>query len=232
MYKEKKVTSIILAAGSGSRFGTEKNKVYLEIKGKEILAYSIEEYMKNEYIDEIIVVIKKGEEEIFNETLEKIFNRLTNFKNVKTVYGGETRNDSVYNGLKEAEGEIVTIHDGARPFLKQKHISEEIEQMENYNGAIIGVRSKDTVKMVNEFSVVDKTVERKKLWNTQTPQCFNKKILMKAHETDFGSQEITDDSMLLEMLGEKVKVLEGEYTNIKITTKEDIILAEVFLNNM
>ena len=221
MYESKTVTAIIAAAGSGTRMGAEINKVYLQLKDKPVISYSIDTFLKNKYIDEIIVVIRKGDEELFSKLGYKL----------KTVYGGEVRKISIHNALKEAKGEIVIIHDGARPFVKEDFINRCLAAMEEFPGAMVGVKEKNTVKMTDEFGVVTKTIDRSKVWQTQTPQCFDKELLLRAHEEYANSEiDITDDCMLLELVGARVKVLEGEYTNLKITTKEDVVIASCYLS--
>jgi len=219
MFQSKTVSAIILAAGSGTRFGGDINKVYLELGQKKVLQYSIDEFLLNKYIDEIIVVIKDGEDELYKKL----------GYNIKTVYGGETRKDSVYNALKEAKGEIVIIHDGARPFITQDFINNSIETMQFFKATTVGVKVKDTIKLVDENNVVIETVDRSKAWQIQTPQCFDKGTLIKAHESyNNDISNVVDDCMLMEEIGETVRIIEGDYTNIKITTKEDIQLAKNF----
>lgn len=225
MYKEKRVTGIILCAGSGTRFDVQKNKVYQEINGRPLIAYSIEKFSEHPYIDEMIVVTKPEEEELCKTIVEDT----SALSNVKIVYGGETRKDSVYNALIVASGEIVIIQDGARPLLTSKMISDCIEQMDYVKGVTIGVKSKDTIKITDSEGIIVSTTERKNTWMIQTPQCFDKALLEKGHQMKF-DKEITDDCMILEEIGYPVKVIEGEYSNIKVTVKEDIELAEKFMN--
>ena len=221
MYESKKVTAIILAAGSGARMGSEINKVYLPLKDKPILSYSIDKFLENKYVDEIILVIKKGEEKLFSQLGYKL----------KTVYGGKTRKDSVRNALKEAAGEIVIIHDGVRPFVKENFINRCLEAMKEFEGATIGVKEKNTIKLTDEIGVVIETIDRARLWQIQTPQCFHKGLLLQAHDKYENSEiDITDDCMLVELMGKRVKILEGEYTNLKITTKEDVGIAIGYLS--
>lgn len=228
MYKNKKVTAVILCAGSGTRFNSELNKVYIEINKRPIISYSIEKFSNNKYIDEIIMVTKPDEEELCN----KAVNEFCKLGSIKKTYGGDTRKDSVHNALNIATGDIAIIHDGARPLLTDKMISDCIESMDVFKGATIGVKSKDTIKITDDEGIIISTTERKNTWIIQTPQCFDKELLLKGHEieTEHGV-EITDDCMIMEILGYPVKVIEGEYTNIKVTIKEDLDLVEKFLNN-
>ena len=221
MYESKTVTAIILAAGSGKRMGADINKVYLRLKDKPIISYSIDKFLANKYIDEVILVIKKGEDKLFSELGYTL----------KTVYGGETRKDSVYNALKEAKGEIVIIQDGARPFIKEDFINRCVEAMKEFAGVTIGVKEKNTIKLTDESGVVTETIDRSKAWQIQTPQCFDRGLLLKAHEQYVNTAiDITDDCMLVELMGKKVKIIEGEYSNIKITTKEDVTAAAGYLS--
>ena len=221
MYESKTVTAIVLGAGGGTRMSSEINKVYLPLGDKSVLSYSIDKFLENKYIDEIIVVIKKGEEELFSKLGYKL----------KTVYGGETRKDSVHNALKEAKGEIAIVHDGARPFVTIDFIDRCLAAMKEFAGVTIGVKEKNTVKLTDEFGVVVETIDRSKVWQIQTPQCFDKGLLLQAHNEYANSEiDITDDCMLMELIGARVKILEGEYTNLKITTKEDIGVALGYLS--
>ena len=242
MYKNKKVNAIVLAAGSGNRFGSELNKVYAEINGKPIIEYSLEKFKNNSYIDKIIIVIKQGEEALCDKSL---LNSGVHEK-VNIVIGGATRQESVYNALRAIDSRIglgrlqddinpsiAIIHDGARPFVTEKMIKGCIESMDKFKGVTIGVKSKDTIKITDEEGVVVSTTTRKNTWIIQTPQCFDKGLLLQAHETTFEEGvEITDDCMLMELMGEKIKIIDGEYTNIKVTTKEDIDIANKYVMNV
>ena len=226
MYKNKKVTAVILCAGSGTRFKSEINKVYLNIGENPIISYSIKTFSNNQYIDEIIMVTKPEEQEMC-EQATKEYCKTENFK---IVYGGQTRKDSVYNALKIAIGDIAIIHDGARPMLTDKMISDCIEEMDNFTGVTIAVKSKDTIKITNDEGIVKNTTNRKNTWLIQTPQCFNKELLIKGHEMPSKEGiEMTDDCMIMEQLGESVKLIEGEYNNIKVTIQEDLKLAEFYI---
>ena len=227
MYKNKKVTAIILCAGSGERFGKETNKVYKEIKDKPIMAYSMEKFSNNKYIDSLIIVTKLEEK----EECSQIAKKYCNIENKQIIYGGKERQDSVYNALKVADGEIVIIHDGARPLVTDKMINDCIEAVDSFDGVTVGVKSKDTIKIANNEGTVLSTTERKNTWIIQTPQCFNKEILLKGHNlAKEQGKAVTDDCMIIENMGKKVKIIEGEYTNIKVTVPEDIQLIEGFLS--
>lgn len=224
MFQGKLVTAVLLAGGSGSRFGGAKNKVYVEANGLPILEYSRRVLDASPLVDELVFVVRAGEE---NE-IQKFLTRTR--KPVQMVLGGDTRQESVYHALKAAKGQIVLIQDGARPMLMERYIRDCIEQMAFYPGVTVAVRSKDTIKLSNAEGVVIGTTRRADTWIVQTPQCFQKELLLSAHEKEQGNLEITDDCMLLELAGLPVKLVEGAYSNIKVTTGEDLALAERFLD--
>ncbi|MDY2883480.1 MAG: 2-C-methyl-D-erythritol 4-phosphate cytidylyltransferase, partial [Romboutsia timonensis] len=196
--------------------------------GKEIIAYTIEKFYNNSNIEDIVVVVKEDESEFFKkEILDKY-----NFKNVKIAYGGKERQDSVYNGLKllDEKCDVVLIHDGARPFVSDKIIDKSIEEAKEHKAIVVGVPVKDTIKVIdNDKNIVD-TPNRSVLWAVQTPQTFDYNILIDAYKDAFKNKFYgTDDAMLVERIGYKVKMLEGSYNNIKITTQEDLNIGSQIL---
>ena len=212
---------VIVAAGTGSRMNMGINKQFIKLEGKEIIAYTIEKFYNNSNIEDIVVVVKEDESEFFKkEILDKY-----NFKNVKIAYGGKERQDSVYNGLKllDEKCDVVLIHDGARPFVSDKIIDKSIEEAKEHKAIVVGVPVKDTIKVIdNDNNIVD-TPNRSVLWAVQTPQTFDYNILIDAYKDAFKNKFYgTDDAMLVERIGYKVKMLEGSYNNIKITTQEDL----------
>lgn len=212
---------VIVAAGTGSRMNMGINKQFIKLEGKEIIAYTIEKFYNNSNIEDIVVVVKEDESEFFKkEILDKY-----NFKNVKIAYGGKERQDSVYNGLKllDEKCDVVLIHDGARPFVSDKIIDKSIEEAKEHKAIVVGVPVKDTIKVIdNDKNIVD-TPNRSVLWAVQTPQTFDYNILIHAYKDAFKNGFYgTDDAMLVERIGYKVKMLEGSYNNIKITTQEDL----------
>lgn len=217
MIHSKTVTAVILVAGNSTRFGKNRNKNFELINGKTILSYSINAFSKNDYIDDIIIVIRKED----REAVEQIIKQEKIGKEINIVIGGNSRQESVHNAIKYATSDIVIIHDGARPGIKQEYISKCIETLEEFKGVTIGVKSKDTIKITDDNGVVINSTKRSNTWIIQTPQCFDRKVLLDLHEK-FKNEEVTDDCMLFEKGGYKVKVIEGEYTNIKVTTYEDI----------
>ena len=219
---------VIVAAGTGSRMNMGINKQFIKLEGKEIIAYTIEKFYNNSNIEDIVVVVKEDESEFFKkEILDKY-----NFKNVKIAYGGKERQDSVYNGLKllDEKCDVVLIHDGARPFVSDKIIDKSIEEAKEHKAIVVGVPVKDTIKVIdNDKNIVD-TPNRSVLWAVQTPQTFDYNILIDAYKYEFKNKFYgTDDAMLVERIGYKVKMLEGSYNNIKITTQEDLNIGSQIL---
>ena len=219
---------VIVAAGTGSRMNMGINKQFIKLEGKEIIAYTIEKFYNNSNIEDIVVVVKEDESEFFKkEILDKY-----NFKNVKIAYGGKERQDSVYNGLKllDEKCDVVLIHDGARPFVSDKIIDKSIEEAKENKAIVVGVPVKDTIKVIdNDKNIVD-TPNRSVLWAVQTPQTFDYNILIDAYKDAFKNKFYgTDDAMLVERIGYKVKMLEGSYNNIKITTQEDLNIGSQIL---
>ena len=219
---------VIVAAGTGSRMNMGINKQFIKLEGKEIIAYTIEKFYNNSNIEDIVVVVKEDESEFFKkEILDKY-----NFKNVKIAYGGKERQDSVYNGLKllDEKCDVVLIHDGARPFVSDKIIDKSIEEAKEQMAIVVGVPVKDTIKVIdNDKNIVD-TPNRSVLWAVQTPQTFDYNILIDAYKDAFKNKFYgTDDAMLVERIGYKVKMLEGSYNNIKITTQEDLNIGSQIL---
>ena len=219
---------VIVAAGTGSRMNMGINKQFIKLEGKEIIAYTNEKFYYNSNIEDIVVVVKEDESEFFKkEILDKY-----NFKNVKIAYGGKERQDSVYNGLKllDEKCDVVLIHDGARPFVSDKIIDKSIEEAKEHKAIVVGVPVKDTIKVIdNDKNIVD-TPNRSVLWAVQTPQTFDYNILIDAYKDAFKNKFYgTDDAMLVERIGYKVKMLEGSYNNIKITTQEDLNIGSQIL---
>lgn len=229
MYKNRYVSAIIAAAGMSNRMGSNMNKQFISIDGKPILAHTIEKFEECIYIDEIIVIAKDDE---INYCKREIVNKYKFKKVSKIVRGGKERQDSVYNGILalDERADIVLSHDGARPFIDVKSIIAGIEGAIEYGACVIGVPVKDTIKVVTPDNNIDNTPKRDQLWAAQTPQCFKKEILMEGYRKAIDDNFIaTDDSMLVERLGVAVRMIMGSYHNIKITTPEDLIIAEAIL---
>lgn len=218
-----KVTGIILAAGNSTRFGQNKNKNLFKVKGKPIIEHSVEIFNEAEKIDDIILVIKENEREYF----ENIVNDIKLNKPIKYVYGGASRKASVYNAISDTDADYVVIHDGARPNIKLTYIDKSLAEMKDFKGTTIAVKSKDTIKICDDSNVVQNTTNRQNTWLIQTPQCFDRNILKSAHERfDPNDESITDDCMVLEKCGYQIKVIEGDYSNIKVTTFDDMNIVE------
>ena len=226
MIDNKKVTAIILVAGNSTRYGQNRNKNFEIINEKTVLSYSLKEFDKNQYIDNIIIAVKEDE----MQRVEKIVNAENTIKNVSLVIGGNSRKESVYNCITATDSDIVIIHDGARPLIKKEYINKCIESMNQFDGVTIGVKSKDTIKITDDNCIVIDTTKRSNTWIIQTPQCFNRNVLLKMHEK-YMNEEVTDDCGLLEMDNYKIKIIEGDYTNIKITTFGDLNIVKEFINN-
>lgn len=229
-----KIAAIVLSAGSGSRMKTEIPKQYLPLLGYPVIYYSLKAFEES-CVDEIVLVT--GEKDISycqNEIVNKY-----NFKKVHAIVaGGKERYDSVYEGLKKVKAcDYVLIHDGARPILSQDVINRSIETVKKTGACVVGMPVKDTIKMIDDACYAKETPDRSHLWLVQTPQSFSVETILNAYSIMKRKQEegsklptITDDAMLVEtMLDKKVKLIEGSYRNIKITTPEDLEVAEIFL---
>lgn len=215
--------AIVLGAGSGTRMKTEKSKLLLEIMSSTVIERSVNVFLDISDIDEVIVTVR--EEDI------DTFSRLLPDERVSFVIGGKTRQQSVKHAVETIdEAELILIHDGARPFVKAEDIERTIRAAKEYNAAAIGVPVKDTIKLIDDDKFVVGTPERSKLFAVQTPQIFNFELYKRALEkAEKAGRDFTDDCQLIEFAGEKVKMVEGSYDNIKITTPEDIALAENIL---
>lgn len=223
----KKTTAIILVAGNSTRYGQNKNKNLELINNKTILEYSLNEFNKNKNITDILITCRESELDSINEIIYKT----RSLKPIKTVIGGNTRQESVYKSLNETDSDIVIIHDGARPIIKQSYIDISIQEMKNYKGVTIGVKSKDTIKIADSSGIIKSTTQRENTWIIQTPQCFDRITLLNAHNKFKADTSITDDCMVLEKYGETVKIIPGDYTNIKLTTIDDLNIINNFLKN-
>lgn len=224
-----KVSAVIVAGGSGKRMNSQTKKQFIKLQDKMILAYALEAFQKAANISEIIVVVAEEDKE---EVIEKII-KPYNYSKVKhVVNGGKERQDSVYNGLMKVakESEYVMIHDGARPFISQEIINKALLETKEKKATIVAVKVKDTIKVIGEKGEVISTPNREMLWSVQTPQSFEKQLIIKAYNK--AREEglvVTDDSMVVEHYGHQVYLVEGDYCNIKITTKEDLVAAEAIL---
>lgn len=227
---EMKCVALIPAAGQGRRMGTApRSKPYLLLGGKPILAHTLLELEGCALIDEMVLIVEEGEIEHVRRSLLKSFQL---HKVGTVVAGGLKRQDSVWEGLKAINDDcgLVMVHDGVRPFISQQILTRCIEEARDCGACIVGVPAKDTVKLVSAEKKVLKTPDRKSVWLVQTPQTFSRAVLVKAYEQ--AMQEgfyTTDDAALVERLGVPVKIVEGSYENIKITTQEDLAVGEAIL---
>lgn len=229
MKKEKNI-AIVLAAGQGKRMNSSVPKQYLLLGGRPVIFYALEKFQKSNLIDEIILVT--GLDQITycqKEIVEKYgFSKVR-----KIVEGGSERYLSVFCGIKEAEGaDNIFVHDGARPFVTLDIIERAMEAVYETGACAVGVPVKDTVKIIDDNCFVSRTPERKYVWAIQTPQVFRYTVLAEAYKKliELGKSDVTDDAMVVEqMLGTKVKLVIGDYKNIKITTPEDLEVAKLYL---
>lgn len=220
-------TAIIMAGGKGSRMGSEISKQFLCIDGKEILAYTIDVFEQCKKIQEIIVVSGQGDMHKTKALVQKYgFQKISQF-----VVGGKERQDSVRNGLSKVshQTEIVLVQDGVRPFVTEDMIERSIQGAMEYGSCIMGMPVKDTIKVCSPNGMAVETPDRCSLWQIQTPQTFQRDLLVQAYEKANAAGFLgTDDASVAEFAGCKVKVVEGSYRNIKITTAEDLLIAEAF----
>jgi 2-C-methyl-D-erythritol 4-phosphate cytidylyltransferase len=223
------VAAVIVAAGSGTRMGLgRKKKQYLCLDNRPILTHSIFVFQDSPVIDQIVVVVK---EEDIAYCQQEIIKKYNLHKVSQVVAGGKERQDSVYQGLKALSlaTEIVLIHDGVRPLVPAKILPEVVQAVRTYQAAVVAVPVKDTIKVVaNGF--IKGTPERNSLWAVQTPQGFYYPLIMEAYrQAEKTGQKSTDDSKLVEALGKPIKVVVGDYCNLKVTTPEDIDIATALL---
>ena len=226
------IYGIVLAAGTGKRMKSSVQKQYMDLCGKPVLYYALAAF-ENSKVDKIIVVTGKDEIEYVREN---IIQKYKISKVQKVVAGGKERYNSVYNALYSIENaSTVLIHDGARPFISSDKIDELIQSAREYPAIIAGVPVKDTIKSTTVDGMVKETIPRENLWQVQTPQVFDYNKLKKAYEKILGSEyekSITDDSMIWEKIYKNypVKIIFGDYNNIKLTTPEDLIIGESIMN--
>ncbi len=224
--------AIILAGGAGKRMGATTNKQFLLINNKPIIVHTLEIFENCRSIDNIFLVVNQKDLPVIQkEILETYrFNKVT-----KLVIGGRLRQDSVRNGLEAIESpcDIVVIHDGARPFVSPSFIEKGIFLMEMFDAVIPGIPARDTIKAISKEGFVSKTLPRDSLWQVQTPQTFKYELIMKAYREGMAKKLYGfDDATFVEHLGKKVKVIEGSPYNMKITTPEDLIIAQGILSQL
>ena len=225
---KKYCTAVIPAAGTGIRMGTKIKKQFLKLGEKEIIAFTIEKFEQCEEIDEIVLATTKDTMELLWSIVKR-----EGFQKVSTIVeGGKERQHSVYAGICAAnkKAEIIVVHDGVRPFVEVEDIKKTIVMAQQKGACVLGVKAKDTIKICNTENEIVTTPQRNLVWYIQTPQTFQKDLLLRAFERAEKENFVgTDESMLIERDGNIVFVIEGHYENIKITTPDDIVIAEAFL---
>lgn len=229
--EKQKYAAIVLAAGSGKRMNSKVHKQYLIIQNRPVLYYSLKAF-EDSAVDEIVLVVGKGEEEFCRK---EIVDKYGISKVKAIVEGGKERYHSVFEGLKQtSDADYVLIHDGARPFVNQKIIRRCMLEVPEYQACVVGMPVKDTIKIADEGGYAKQTPDRKNVWMIQTPQTFSYALIYEAYEEMLKTEDtaITDDAMVLERTkGKKSKLIEGSYRNIKITTPEDLLIANVYLQH-
>lgn len=229
-------TAIVLAAGQGKRMQSKVQKQYLLLANKPVLYYSLKAF-EDSFIDSIILVVGKGEEEYCRS---EIVDKYGFHKVSAIIEGGKERYHSVANGLQvvSKDTDYVFIHDGARPFITDEILLRALEQVKLTDACVVGMPVKDTVKIADEEGFVDQTPNRARVWQVQTPQVFSFSVVGSAYkkliEQELQLEEqgifVTDDAMVVEYFEKKkVKLVEGSYQNIKITTPEDLNIAQSFM---
>ena len=238
MDKSYRTAAVVLAAGSGKRMNAGVKKQYMEIAGKPVLYYSLKAFEES-FIDEVVLVVSQDEVE---QVEESYVNQYGFHKVSRIVAGGKERYHSVAGGLRAVhpDCDFVFIHDSARPMLTQEILQNVYREVQKEGACVVGVASKDTVKIADEQGYVSVTPNRSLVWNVQTPQVFSyplvhrayEELLQKEQELLKAGVQITDDAMVVEQLAHhKVKLVEGSYENIKITTPEDVQIAERYLQS-
>ena len=232
-----KITAIIPASGRGTRMQSSVAKQYMELCGKPLLYHTIKAFEEST-VDDIILVVPEGEEDFVRTTIVEPNGF---YKVKKIVVGGDARYNSVFNGLLAAEGsDYVLIHDGARPLVDAALISRCIDAVQKDKACIAAVPVKDTIKQIGADGIVEQTIDRSKLYAIQTPQCFDYSLILNAYSRLFRQvatgqmslDGITDDASVAELMTEQaVKLVQGDYKNLKVTTPEDIVVAEALLKS-
>ena len=220
-----KVGAVIVAAGSSTRMGGV-DKTFAPILGLPLVVHTINQFESSPLVDQIVLVVANDSVEQARELIQQ-----QDYSNVTNIcVGGRRRQDSVRYGLESLSGcEWVMVHDGARPCLDETILQRGLEAAFEYGSAVAGVPIKDTIKIVSPQQIVETTPDRSLLWAAQTPQVFRYQMLLDAHHAF--DQEVTDDAGMIESLGHQVKMYLGSYENIKVTTSEDLVIAEAFLKS-
>ena len=220
-----KITAIIVAAGSGTRMGGQINKVFLPLGDGSVITKTVEAISECVQISDIVVVTRSCDVLECMELLKDCKKR------VRIIVGGKTRQESVYKGLLEAvDSDIVVIHDGARALILPQTVQRTIMDAKTFGAAAVGVMCKDTLKSVDADGFIEKTLDREKTYLIQTPQIFYREDIVKAHQMAIQEEfSATDDCALYEKYIGRIKVTDGSYDNIKLTTPDDMVIAEDIL---
>ncbi|MEC9381987.1 MAG: 2-C-methyl-D-erythritol 4-phosphate cytidylyltransferase [Thermodesulfobacteriota bacterium] len=229
---KKKLSFILTSAGNGTRFGkTNKGKQFELINDFPVMIYSLKSILRIKNVDQIIITINK---KVGTPYIEKLLKKYSIKKKITVCYGGTTRARSVFNAFQKinADTGMVIIHDSARPNIDTRIVNKMIKSMGKYQGIILASKIQDTVKKASGKNLINKTVERDKLWCAETPQIFTYSSLKKCYESDLKFTEYTDEAQLLEKNGYKVKLYENNKFNLKITTKEDLNMYKLLLRNV
>ncbi|MBB6691255.1 2-C-methyl-D-erythritol 4-phosphate cytidylyltransferase [Cohnella xylanilytica] len=221
--------AVVVAAGRGTRMGAADNKPYLPLAGRPILAHTLEAFERCEAVETIVVVVAPGEEERARGVVRGL---MAGGRKVRAIVpGGAERQDSVCAGLDALDTEGVLVHDAARPLVTPAQIEACCREAERHGASALAVPVKDTIKVEGERGFMTATPDRSTLWAVQTPQAFARAELIEAHRrAKAEGAAATDDTMLMERLGRKVAIVKGDYRNLKITTPEDLPVAELFLS--
>ncbi len=225
MFNKKMVTTIVVAAGRGTRMGTELPKQYMSIAGKTILETTLYKFEKSNEVDEIILVVNKEDIGYVESEIAVAYDKITH-----VIAGGKTRTESVFEGIKSVRSDcgILLIHDGVRPFVSYNLISTCVENADIYKACIPTLDVVDTIKEVTQDGFINKTLDRNKLKSVQTPQAFDFSIIRECYYNAVTDDNIfTDDASIVEYYGYKVKTIDGLPRNIKITTPLDLRVAEI-----
>lgn len=224
-----KYNVVIPAAGMGKRMGIGTNKLRISLQDKPIIAYTLDVFENDPWCSSIVLVVNEQDRDFMEDLV-----RSYKFMKVKAIVkGGRERQESVYEGLKRIKEEcIVLVHDGARPFVRIEHIQKLVQVTSEKSAAILAVPVKDTIKRAKD-GIVQETFDRSELWSIQTPQAFKLSLLKEAYEkAEMDGFTGTDDASLVERIGHHVEIVEGDYNNIKITTKEDLYFAEAIIKGI
>lgn len=224
-----RVAALLPCAGQGKRMGGGVGKPYIDIWGRPLLAYTLDRLQEHPLIGEIVLITRAEEIPFCRENVVDRYG-FTKVKGI--VAGGKERQDSVLSGLRalDPETEWVVIHDGVRPLLSAEILTRALETAFQRGNAVVGVPAKDTIKVINPDFTVKETPDRQYLWQIQTPQIFRKSVLLEAYQVAAGEGwQVTDDASLVEKLKYPVHLVKGDYTNIKVTTPEDLVWVKEYM---